>query len=227
MFQYLADPTTFGNADGVYDPWEHQHWLLTFGQIFGLTTALQTGGRNYSVQRVLMNSLLDTYADRIRTRCRFDQLCTYRTAKTIADRVRGRMTEEVAGVLMPVADRAVESLRRVENGFFIRRQRGDANVLVRIPGDSRPQHLESHRATAVLLKVFRNATHGFGGKNPNPRTRDELVAERLLAHHTGDMPADLVFLPYLYLLDTLSRPQEVRETIATRSRAREVSPTSS
>jgi hypothetical protein len=35
------------------------------------------------------------------------------------------------------------------------------------------------------------------------------------------MPADLVFLPYLYLLDTLSRPERVRETIVKRARARE------
>ena len=45
MFRYLCDPTTFGNAHGLYDPYEHQHWLLTFGQVFGLTTALQTAGR--------------------------------------------------------------------------------------------------------------------------------------------------------------------------------------
>ncbi|WP_410970465.1 hypothetical protein, partial [Salmonella sp. SAL4458] len=76
MFQYLCDPTVFADAGGVYDPWEHQHWLLTFGQIFGLTTALQSSGRNYAVQRTLMNTLLDTFADRIRTRRRFDQLCT-------------------------------------------------------------------------------------------------------------------------------------------------------
>jgi hypothetical protein len=220
MFQYLGDPTTFGNADGVYDPWEHQHWLLTFGQIFGLTTALQTAGRNYSVQRVLMNTLLDTYADRIKTRSRFDQLCTYRTAMTIADKVRARMTDEVAGVLMPVADRAVESLRGVEDGFFIRRQRGDTNVVVRIPGDP-GLHREPHHATAILLKVFRNATHGFGGKTPDPADEKAMVAERMLAHHTGDMPADLVFLPYLYLLDTLSRPDEVRETIIKRASRRQ------
>jgi hypothetical protein len=42
------------------------------------------------------------------------------------------------------------------------------------------------------------------------------VAERLLAHHTGDMPADLVYLPYRYLLDTLSDPQQVRENIVSR-----------
>jgi hypothetical protein len=55
----------FSNKHGVYDPYEHQHWLLTFGQVFGLTTALQAAGRNHNVQRALMNTLLDTYADRI------------------------------------------------------------------------------------------------------------------------------------------------------------------
>jgi hypothetical protein len=41
MFGYFCDPTVFSNKHGVYDPYEHQHWLLTFGQVFGLTTALQ------------------------------------------------------------------------------------------------------------------------------------------------------------------------------------------
>jgi hypothetical protein len=215
MFEYLCDPTTFGDTAGFYDPYEHQHWLLTFGQVFGLTTALQTSVRNYSVQRALMNTLLDTYADRI-SRCDFEQLCTYKFAKDTADRVRTRMPEDVASVLMPVADRAVESLQRVQDGFFIRKQRGDANVVVRIPTDPRPHHREPPRAVALLLKVFRNATHGFGGTNPNPRNDRDLVAERLLAHHTGDMPADLVYLPYLYLLDALSDPQQVRENIVRR-----------
>jgi hypothetical protein len=220
MFQYLCDPTVFANAQGVYEHLEHQHWLLTFGQLFGLTTALQTSGRNYSVQRTLMNTLLDTYADRIRTRRRFDQLCTYDTARAIADRVRARMTEEAAEVLMPVADRAVQSLKLVEVGFFIRKQRADANVLVRIPGEPKPHHRQPQRATALLLKMLRNATHGFGGKSVDPADVNEAVAERVLGHHTGDMPADLVFLPYLYLLDTLSRPNEVRETIRKRASRR-------
>ncbi|MCV7088883.1 hypothetical protein [Mycobacterium interjectum] len=215
MFEYLCDPTTFGDVAGFYDPYEHQHWLLTFGQVFGLTTALQTSGRNHSVQRALMNTLLDTYADRI-SRRKFEQLCTYRTAKAVADRVRTRMPADVASVLMPVADRAVESLQRVQDGFFIREQRGDTNVVIRIPTDRRPHHRQPQRAVAVLLKVFRNATHGFGGINPNPRDDRDLVAERLLAHHTGEMPADLVFLPYLYLLDTLSDPAQIRDNIVRR-----------
>jgi hypothetical protein len=172
MFKYLCDPTTFSNAHGVYDPYEHQHWLLTFGQVFGLTTALQASGRNHALQRALMNTLLDTYADRI-TQRRFDQLCTYNTAKATADRVRALMPENVAAILMPLADRAVDSLQRVQDGFFFRQQRGDNNVVVRIPGDERPHHRQPQRAAAVLLKVFRNATHGFGGMKPNPENERE------------------------------------------------------
>jgi hypothetical protein len=218
MFGYLCDPTLFSNAQGIYDPYEHQHWLLTLSQVFYLTTAVQTSTRNYYVQRTLTNTLLDTYADRIIER-RFDQLCTYDTAKAAADRVRTRMPEDVAKVLMPLADRAVESLRRVQDGFFIRKQRGDDNVLVYIPGDENPHHRQPHRAAAILMKVFRNATHGYGGLKPPQTTRD-LVAERLLAHHTGHMPDDLVFLPYLYLLDMLSEPDQVQATIVKRALAR-------
>jgi hypothetical protein len=164
-----------------------------------------------------MNTLLDTYADRIRIGRRgFEQLCTWKYAKETADRVRTRTPDDVAAILMPVADRAVDSLRRrFQDGFFPRRQRGDKNVIIRIPGE-RPAHLSPERTTAVLLKVLRNATHGFGGRDPQPATHKELVAERLLAHHDGEMPADLVFLPYLYLLDALSQPERVRETIAKR-----------
>jgi len=216
MFRYLCDPTTFRNVNGEYDPYEHQHWLLTFGQVFGLTTALQASGRNHAVQRALMNTLLDTYADRIRIGGRgFERLCTWQYAKKAADRVHTRMPDDVAAILMPVADRAVESLRRFQEGFFIRRQRRDKNVIIRIPGEH-PEHLQPEQATAVLLKVLRNATHGFGGRDPQPATKKELIAERLLAHHDGEMPADLVFLPYLYLLDALSQPEQVRETIAKR-----------
>jgi hypothetical protein len=219
LFGYLSDPTTFANAEGVYDPYEHQHWLLTIGQLFGLTTALQASSRNYAVQRALMNTLLDTFADRIKGR-EFDKLCTFDTASRTADRVRMLMPDDVAQVLMPAADQAVQSLKRVDDGFFIRKQRGDANVVVNIPEDERPHHRQPQRATAVLLKVFRNATHGFGGLSPNPRNINDRVAERLLAVHTGDMPADLVFLPYLYLLELLSEPEKMRRVIVDRAAKR-------
>lgn len=219
MFGYLCDPTAFSNKQGIYDPYEHQHWLLTFGQVFELTTAIQTLSRNHAAQRALMNTLLDSFADRI-IDCDFDKLCRYDHAKDTADRVRAKMPEVVAPLLMPLADRAVESLRRVQDGFFFREQRGDKNVVVRIPGSDQGHHKEPPRAAAMLMKLYRNATHGFGGIR-HPQSDKDLIAERLLAHHTGEMPDDLVFLPYLYLLDTLCHPDEVRKTILKRARARD------
>lgn len=218
MFGYLCDPTVFSDKNGVYDPYEHQHWLLTFGQLFSLTTALQTTSRNHAAQRTLMNTLLDTYSDRIMDR-RFEKLCRYTEAKETADWVRAKMPDIVASLLMPLADRAVEALRRVQDGFFFREQRGDNNVIVTIPGTDQGQHREPEHAAAILLKVYRNATHGFGGLRP-PKDDKELVAERLLSHHTGQIPDDLVYLPYLYLLETLCHPDTMRATIVKHARVR-------
>ncbi|WP_202376577.1 hypothetical protein [Mycobacterium paraintracellulare] len=210
MFGYLSDPTTFRDTDGTYAPHQHHHWMLTFGQIFGLTTSLQLAGRDNTTQRALMNSLLDAYADRIMG-VSFDRLCTLRVAKDTADRVRQLMPPAAASILMPAADRAVEALRRVQDGFFIQQQRGDDEVRFRLPDGSWEQRT-AERASAMLLKVYRNSTHGFGPK-AGERRKNEIDAS-LLVNHSGELPADIVFLPYLYLLDTLCRPDAVREHIA-------------
>lgn len=222
MFGYLCDPTVFSNKQGMYDPYEHQHWLLTFGQVFEHVTALQTSNRSFATQKVLMYSLLDSFADRI-IDCDFEKLCTYSNAKATADRVRTKMPKAVAQLIMPLADRAVEALLRLQDGFFFREQRGDNNVIVRVPGNTREHHREPPRAAAMLMKLYRNATHGFGGIRP-PQSEKDWISERLLAHHTGEIPDDLVFLPYLYLLDTLCEPVKVREVIVKRSRIREAAP---
>ncbi len=210
MFGYLLDPTTFKDSQGHYDHHDHQHWMLTIGQVFGLSTALQTSGRNHSVQRGLMYTLLDTYADKIKE-VQFDELCRHTYAKAAAERVRQRMPADVAEILMPVADRAVDALARVQEGFFIQQQRDDENINIGMP-DGKIEQRTPERGTAMLLKVFRNATHGFGHrKGAKPKN---MVEARLLAHHHGDLPPDIVFLPYLYLLDMLCSPQQVRESVA-------------
>jgi hypothetical protein len=64
---------------------------------------------------------------------------------------------------MPLADSAVDALRRLQDGFFFREQRGDNNVIVRLPESSQGYDSELPRAAAMLMKPYRNATHGFGG----------------------------------------------------------------
>lgn len=210
MFKYLLDPTVFKNSEELYDPYDHQHWLLTVGQIFELTTALQASSRNRAVQRGLMYTLLDTYADKMRE-VDFERLCTLKYANGAANRVREAMPPSVAEVLMPNALRAIDALERMQIGFFIQQQRDDDEVVLRLP-DGRIESRSPERATALLLKIYRNATHGFGHrKGAKAKT---IVDSRLLAHHTGELPDDIVFLPYLYLLDLLCDPKQIRSSIA-------------
>ncbi|OMC28877.1 hypothetical protein A5738_22550 [Mycobacterium colombiense] len=209
MFGYLADPTTFRDADGNYAAHEHHHWMLTFGQVFGLMTSLQLAIRDRTAQRALMNSLLDAFADRIMDR-EFEQLCTWKYAQKTANQVRQKMDPGAAAILMPAADRAVDALKRAQQGFFIQQQRSEDKVRLRLP-DGTWETKSPERATAMLLKVYRNATHGFGHRR-GARHKHEIDAS-LLVHHHGELPADIVYLPYLYLLDTLCNPERVRANI--------------
>ncbi|WP_141213959.1 hypothetical protein [Mycobacterium marinum] len=212
MFGYLSDPTTFRDAEGNYAAHEHHHWLLTFDQVFGLMTSLQCAGRDFTAQRALMNNLLDVFGDRILGLDFVDKLCSLQFAREKADEVRGKMPPQAAALLMPAADRAVAALEDAQDGFFIQRQRGDAEVRLRMP-DGRWESRNPAKAVALLLKLHRNATHGFGQrKGKREKAKAELNAS-LLVHHHGQMPADIVLLPYLYLLDVLCNPDRIREMI--------------
>jgi len=212
MFTYLADPTTFIDSKGEYSAHEHQHWMLTFGQLFGLMTSLQTAGRDFASQRALMNSLLDTFADRIYDGSEvFERLCTLKHAKSVADDVRRGMLDAEAALLMPAVDRALDALARIQDGFFIRHQRGDEAVHL-YTASGKLEERTPERASALLLKVYRNATHGFGHRK-GAKAKHEIEAS-VLAHHDGEFPRDIIFLPYLYLLDVLCNPARTAASIA-------------
>lgn len=211
MFAYLSDPATFGDANGVYVPHAHQHWMLTFGEAFGLMASVQSAGRDVTAQRVLMNTLLDL-TERI-TGADFDRLCTLSYAEKRAAHIREKMPKSAAAVLMPAADRAIAALAQIQQGFFVRRLRGEANVVLHLP-DGSVEEKSPERSVAMLLKLFRNATHGFGGKSEAAHKSE--VDAALLAQFDGRMPNDIVLLPYLYLLDVLCNPERVRESISRR-----------
>ena len=54
--------------------------------------------------------------------------------------------------------------------------------------------------------------------------RDPLLALRVSTQVHRGWPDDIVFLPYLYLLDTLCEPDRVRETVVKRARVRNQEP---
>ncbi|NDV04942.1 hypothetical protein GXW84_10405 [Rhodococcus sp. IEGM 248] len=118
------------------------------------------------------------------------------------------MPEKVRDVLLPRAESAVEALPTVADGFFIMDDRGTGTVDV-VKADGSIEHLTTNKAISNVLRGHRNATHGFGKGNKS----DDLLATRVLAHHDGTLPAELVYLPYLYLLAVMCDPEKIRKRI--------------
>ena len=112
-----------------------------------------------------------------------------------------------AEILLPMARRAVESVRTMQSGFFLRRQLGTPDVELLLD-DGAVRHLSLEEAAASYLKLLRDATHGHGGQG---RAAGQTAA--LLAHHDGDVPHDIGLLAYLYLLDILVQPHRVRRCL--------------
>lgn len=118
------------------------------------------------------------------------------------------MPASAAEILLPAARRAVEALRTVQEGFFIRRQLGTTTVDLQL-GAGQVRSLPVEEAAARYLKVLRDATHGHGSNKESSRA----LTDALLAHHNGNVPHDVGFLAYLYLLDILANPDRLRRTL--------------
>ncbi len=108
-------------------------------------------------------------------------------------------------MLLPAAERAVTALRKVQDGFYLARQFGRDEIDV-VNSGAATGKLNLEDAPSEYLEMLRNATHGFGSNN----SRRVGLTNTLLAHHDGDVPHDIGFLGYLYLLDLMSQPEVLR-----------------
>ena len=141
----------------------------------------------------------------------FDQACRLSQAQATLDRLEAELTVTEAAVLLPTARRAVEALRRCQDGFFLTSRVTPSTVGV--PDRSGPDRvLTKEDAVAQYLRILRNAVHGFTGENDSQRRRDEV----LLMAHDGNIPGDVSFLPYLYWVDVLLDPSRWRRRLAPR-----------
>ncbi len=131
-------------------------------------------------------------------------MCTLSHAQKVISDLEASVPDGAADILLPMARQAVDSLRRMQDGFFIRRHLKTVDVELRLP-DGEVKVLAAEDATAQYLKVLRNATHGHGGKGKSV----DLTAA-LLAHHDGEVPHDIGLLAYLYLLDMVVNPERLR-----------------
>jgi hypothetical protein len=200
MFAVLTDPAVFTDGSDTYRPEKHLHALLTVEQLFRQVSSIQTCHRDTNARRVLLFTALDTL-ERLTARD-LGKLCSLRIARKTLDDLRGTLPAGAAEVLLPAAERAVRALETLQDGFFLRRQLGTADIELPEAGGG-TRRWSPDAAAAEYLKVLRNSTHGYGSN----RARRVELTNALLAHHDGAIPHDLGLLGYLYLLDVLTHPE--------------------
>lgn len=202
MFAVLSDPVVFSTG-GRYDPARHLHVRLTIDQLFRRIASIQASHRDLHARRVLLFSALDTL-ERLTNR-NLEHQTSLRLSEAAAESLRQDIPSDAAEILLPAADRAIDALREVQAGFGAA---AAASGIVVLDDTNGPRQVGLDTAAALYLKMLRNATHGHGGKDSS--------AERvtsLLRQHTGVVPHDLGLLAYLWLLDLLRRPEDLRKTL--------------
>lgn len=205
LFGILSDLAVFTDSSGYYRPEKHLEAMLTVEQIFRRTTSMQVAHRDSNARRTLLFSVLDSIQ---RTNgWDLERMCTLSHAQKVLYDLEASIPAGAADILLPMAREGVAALRRMQDGFFIRRHLSTVNVELRLR-DGQVQALTAEDATAQYLKVLRNATHGHGGKG---KAVDQTAA--LLAHHDGEVPHDIGLLAYLYLLDLVANPERLRRCL--------------
>jgi hypothetical protein len=211
MFRVLFDPVVFADADSNYVPSAHLQAVLTVEQLFRRVNSMQIAQRDINARRVLLFTILDTL-ERLTGR-NLATHCTLTFARKTLGDLQETIPSQAAEVLLPAAVRAVDALEAVQDGFFMQRQLGLAEI--DIPLDhGQMRSLGPEAAAAEYIKVLRDATHGHGTNKTGLRSR----IDTLLAHHDGALSNDLPLLGYLYLLNILVNPEVLRKNLQYRLR---------
>lgn len=204
-----SDLSVFAGPDGSYRADKHLQAMLTMEQVFRRTTSMQVAQRDAHARRTLMFSVLDS----MQSLNGWDLLTMFRLshAQRVLHSLEESMSDAAGEVLLPMAYGAVEALRRVQGGFFLRTAAGQDSVRLR-SNDGHEHLLPPEKATAIYMKLLRDATHGHGGKG---KTTEQTAG--LLAQHDGRVPHEIGLLAYLYLLDVIANPDRLRRCLHVRA----------
>ncbi|WP_078327579.1 hypothetical protein [Mycobacteroides salmoniphilum] len=183
----LFSPATYIDTNGVYLPEAHQMWMLNVEQLLSRIGAILRNPTDQTTQLMLMFSALDILADSFAGGNGAGALMVpSRIRKRIAA-LEQRVPERIAPLILAPAYRALAAAEQTADGFFAPSPNPDATP------DSRLLRLWNAR---------RNTTHGFGGN------------AEILADHSGRLPADIILVPTVYLLDLLTDREGLLKRIA-------------
>ncbi|MEB3980158.1 hypothetical protein OQ968_02645 [Mycobacterium sp. 663a-19] len=190
MLRDLFSPTTYVDANGFYLPEAHQMWMLNVEQLLSRVGAILRRPTDQAAQLMLMFPALDILADSFAGGNGAGALMVPSRIHKRISALEERVPERIAPLILAPAYRAMAAAERTADGFFVSSPNPDATTESRL---------------LRLWNARRNTTHGFGGN------------AEILADHSGRLPADVVLVPMVYLLDLLTDRERLLQRIANTS----------
>ncbi|HWD55848.1 MAG TPA: hypothetical protein VG346_12035 [Acidimicrobiales bacterium] len=203
MNELLAQMSDFANyvdQSGLFVPRRLIEMFMSVEQLGHRLRGVAAHDRDLATRRALGFDAFDTLKG-LGIVTLFDG-CKLSRAEQALRFLESELPSLAAELLLIPARRAVDALRRVQGGFaFTSRIAGS---MIRLPdrrGNDREVPLEE--AAALYIQLLRNANHGFTPERDGNEKRDQI----LLMAHDGNVPGDVAFLPYLYWLEVVARPE--------------------
>ncbi|MGW0323961.1 hypothetical protein [Nocardia sp. NPDC003183] len=182
----IFNPATYVDSNGFYVPEEHQRWMLNVEQLLSRISAITRHPGDQAAQLMLMFPAMDILGDSFTGSHGIAQLMSPKRISKRIEAIKSHVPDRIRSLILAPAYRALEAATQVADEFFIGSRNRDATTESRL---------------SDLWNARRNTTHGF--------TKDA----EILAEHSGKLPADIVFVPMVYLLDILTDRQHLIERI--------------
>lgn len=180
-------PTSYVDKNGFYAPEAHQRWMLNLEQLLSRISAIARHPRDEATQLMLMFPAMDILGDSFTGSSGIGQLMSPKRIQKRIAAIEEHVPDRIKPVIMAPAYRALAAANQVADEFFIASAKADATTESRL---------------LQLWNTRRNTTHGF-----------DVKGSEILAEHSGRLPADIVLVPMVYLLDILTDRQQLLERI--------------
>lgn len=199
LFSIATEPANY-EREGAYDPSMALEKLLTLEQVFRDCQSIATLTRDEHARLSLAFQALVRIQGLVPS-LNWKKVAGLAESRKALAALKSAMPREIQSVFLPRAERAVNALEKLEDGFFLANRAGEKEV--RLPRQSGEDEFVSRsKAVAEWLLLYRNSLHGFD-KPTTPRQR------ALLSSHDGQLPAGLADLAWLQLLVLMARPQSL------------------
>jgi len=182
----IYSPTTYIDGNEFYLPAVHQRWMLNFEQLLSRISAIVRHPLDQAAQLMLMFPAMDILGDSFAASGGIAQLMLPSRIRKAIEEIEEHVPDRIKPLIMAPTYRALEAADQVADEFLVPSPNPDATT------ESRLRHLWNAR---------RNTTHGF---NANAE---------ILAEHSGRLPADIVLVPMVYLLDIVTDRQRLLQHI--------------